>query len=782
MNIVASTYLRCSRTLLAILVVLAIACAWLSLRDGVRIDTDLKSLSPAITQDRAVNETLNDMSRLAANQFVLVMTHADDLVLEEASDSLREYIEAHGDVLTYVDQSDVLNDYLAQLTQYPFSFLTDQAQTALQTQSDQQLQRAALARLYGSGSTVRLIPLQQDPFGFNNDFALQAMTALGGQSSGEIESASIFDETVFYIPHNLTLVGNGLDMTAQERASATVKDLESTIQRDYPGIKFLHSGMFFFAADAAQNSKKDISLITTGSTIGVFFLVLLVFRSFKALILPALSIFSGTLFAFILCHTIFGSLHIFTLVFGASLIGVVIDYSLHFFYFHGQEHDASEPHLFRALLLSLFTTIIGYSALSWSGLAALTQIALFSGLGLLFAWLVVIALGPLLVKRITIHDAWLNRAVTCTLKRFAQISTPRWFGFALLVALLLAIIGRFEFSGDDSPRALFAPNPQLIQEERIVSALITGNEPGSFVVVRGNSSQEVFTRIEAIEQRLIAPHNKLIGVHNFFPAPENATTAHQLNQRLYGDRGIALAFMQEQNFSGEAIARLKNTYASGMPEWQSPADFFARHNDTLPPLWIENEERITTFLLLPKTIDLDALKSIAAELDGVTYISAIEETTAALKHLRHSALWLLLLAFGLIGTLMFLRFRSLRASFSVLVIPAISLISVILSLVALDIAMTLFHVMALFLVLGLGMDYVIFVKEMAADPEQTLSAVVLSAVTSLLSFGLLAASNLPAVSGFGLTVLIGNSLNLFGGLILASRQIRTHQTIMTKTL
>lgn len=762
----------CTRLLLALFSLAAIACGLTVLRQGVAVDTNLKSLSPAIAHDQVINQTLDEMSRIAAGQFTLVLTHSDEAELENASDALRELVDEHAEVLHYADRTEVLSDYLAQLGRYPFSFLDDPAQAALQSHSDEHLLRTAVTRLYGSGGSVRLIPLQQDPFGFASDYSLQALAVLSGGAGDEIAATTIAGEEVFYIAHNLMLMSSGLDMGTQAEALARVRSIESEIKQQYPGTEFLHSGIFFFAADAAQNSKDDISLITTGSAIGVLLLVLLVFRSSKALLLPLVSIGLGLLFAFVVCQALFGSIHVFTLVFGASLIGVVIDYSLHFFYFHSHKIQDSDAHLYRALTLSLFTSVIGYSALSWSGLAALMQVALFSGLGLAFAWLVVVTLGPLLTRRITIHDRWLNNNVHCVLLAFAQIKTSVWAGGLLATGLMALLFSGFELAYDDSPRALFSPNPQLIQEEQIVTGLTNTNEPGSFMVIRGKSAQQVYDLIGQVEQQLPENSNRLVGVHRFFPSPQNFQQAYQLNQRLYGDGGLALRFMREQGFAPEAVTAMQESYAQGEPAWLSPAAFFARHASQLPPLWIEQDGVISTFLLIPKSVDLNLLRALATESDGVFYISAIEETTLALGDLRHSALWLLLVAFMLVALLMLLHFRSLRTSLAVLTAPACALLGTLIILALFNVPMTLFHVMALFLVLGLGMDYVIFVIEIEGSPEQTLSAIVLSAATSLLSFGLLAASDLPAVSGFGLTVLIGNSLNLFGGLVLASRKFK----------
>jgi predicted exporter len=68
---------------------------------------------------------------------------------------------------------------------------------------------------------------------------------------------------------------------------------------------------------------------------------------------------------------------------------------------------------------------------------------------------------------------------------------------------------------------------------------------------------------------------------------------------------------------------------------------------------------------------------------------------------------------------------------------------------------TLFSVMALLLVLCIGGNYAVFLIEGRGREGITLIAVALSAATTLLSFGLLAFSSMPALAHFGATLLCG---------------------------
>jgi predicted exporter len=67
--------------------------------------------------------------------------------------------------------------------------------------------------------------------------------------------------------------------------------------------------------------------------------------------------------------------------------------------------------------------------------------------------------------------------------------------------------------------------------------------------------------------------------------------------------------------------------------------------------------------------------------------------------------------------------------------------------------------MALMLVLGVGANYAVFLHEgephAAHLPGAAYAGVLLSAVTALLSFGLLALSSMPALRHFGITLLLG---------------------------
>ena len=127
------------------------------------------------------------------------------------------------------------------------------------------------------------------------------------------------------LPITLRINRGAMNMSVQQQLSLSLEEIITDLNANYP-VSIDRSGVFFFAAEAAKNSRNDITLISAGSSIGVILLLLFAFRSVHVLLLPVISILLGVGFAFIVTHTLYGQVHVLTIVFGASLIGIVIDY------------------------------------------------------------------------------------------------------------------------------------------------------------------------------------------------------------------------------------------------------------------------------------------------------------------------------------------------------------------------------------------------------------------------------------------------------------------------
>jgi predicted exporter len=86
--------------------------------------------------------------------------------------------------------------------------------------------------------------------------------------------------------------------------------------------------------------------------------------------------------------------------------------------------------------------------------------------------------------------------------------------------------------------------------------------------------------------------------------------------------------------------------------------------------------------------------------------------------------------------------------------------------------LTPFHLAALLLMAGVGLDYALFLGRRESDAvaaASTLAAVLTCTVTTLLTFGMLALCETPVLRGIGLTVSVGVAAAFGLALLLAPR-------------
>jgi predicted exporter len=162
---------------------------------------------------------------------------------------------------------------------------------------------------------------------------------------------------------------------------------------------------------------------------------------------------------------------------------------------------------------------------------------------------------------------------------------------------------------------------------------------------------------------------------------------------------------------------------------------------------------------------IPVLDRAAAGLEGVQWVDKIGGISAVLGRYRMYMSWVVLGAYALVYLVLFPRYR--ERTWRVLAPTAAASLLTLALLGFAGQSLQLFHVLALMLLLGVGVDYGIFMQERAGQEGQgggrdaPWLAVGLSAASTLLSFGLLALSATPALRAFGLTMLSGTALVWF---------------------
>ncbi|MCK0767428.1 MMPL family transporter [Chromohalobacter canadensis] len=725
-----------------------VALGWL-LRDGLPADTRLTAMLPEDRQAPLVERSSTQLGTSFEDRFVLLL-HADDL--SSATPTLADALTGDDgassviDTLTWRDTDLLDDDPKAALDAYRYRLLTPEIRQAIDTDGGASLVDPALKTLFSPAA--RPDP-RRDPFGLLDAWLKERTTSRVTPRDGRL-SVDIDGQRFNLLIGELAASPYAPD--AQQRLTTALADFEAT----HPEATLLRSGLIFHAAAGAEQAKHEISTIGLGALLGLIAVLLIVFRSPRVLLALLLPLGSGLLLALTATLALFGSLHLLTLAFGASLIGIAIDYALHL-----QSHRAIAGRGFRlrpllpGLALGLASSLVAYLAQTLTPLPGLRQMAVFAALGLVGAWLSVVLWLPRLRLPVSPATARLaNRWESMT--RTPWRLTPGWVG---VVAVILLAVCVWRLQSDDSLRLLSSSPDALLEQERIVQRHF-GNDTGThYLLVRGDDEAALLSRLDALHapldelqrQDVISGH---VDLADSVPPPAQQEADLERVERLYREP-LETLFERAglpETLAERARARLDESPLLDVESWlDTPLGESQRR------LWLgkTDDGDVAASVALQGVADGDGeapLRQLAADTPGVTYVDRIERLSGLLGELRtHIAEWLAL-GLVLLGVGLSLRYR--RRTWRVLLPPLGATLIVLTSFAVAGIPLNVFSQLGLLLVLGIGLDAGIFNAE---HPRQAAAwlAISLSTLTSLLAFGLLAFSATPALHYLGLTCLIG---------------------------
>ena len=281
----------------------------------------------------------------------------------------------------------------------------------------------------------------------------------------------------------------------------------------------------------------------------------------------------------------------------------------------------------------------------------------------------------------------------------------------------------------------------------------------SFKVVKGSSPEQMLQR----EEQLVRSLNQKVekgdlksfqAITEFLPSlKQQATNNEKLSQVYEYDLPD---FMKKLALTTEAFQQAKQVFRESTELRITPESWLAGPlRQTHGYLWLGkiDGEYFTAVILGGVSPEWNPAELVNA-LEGVALIDKTKETSSLFGRYRVLMSWLLVVAYLLIGAVLAVRY-GVAGAIRVLIPPVLSVLLTLSFLGLTNQAINLFHILALLMVLGIGIDYTLFFRESKGDPRYTFLAITLSAITTLLSFGLLYLSNTAAISGFGLTVLIG---------------------------
>ncbi|WP_428773794.1 MMPL family transporter [Vibrio sp.] len=723
---------------------------WLAER--MPIETDILKLLPTDQQNPLAERAFGQVSQSVSDQVVFLLSSEQTEPLFSAAKQLQANMSASGyfaevsGKITPQQQSTWSGHYFEQR----FQQLTETQRQRL-SQQPQHQRELALQQVYNPFAGVTGQELSQDPFLLFREYLAQ-LGELGGQF--KLQDGYLVQQQAgrHYLLMSARLTDSPYSMHSQQLVPL-VDRWQLQLAQQFQ-VDMLRTGVLFYADFGTRSAKQEISTIGAVSLAGIVLLVLLVFRSFSPLWLALLSVAVGCLVALSCTLALFGRIHLFSLVFGTSLIGVSIDYAFHYLTDRlaaGQKWQpiAGLHHVLAAITLGLVTSLIGYLGLLVAPFPGLQQLALFSAFGLTAAYATVVCWYPLLAHapgkpRSLPGASWLNGWLSRWQQPLYQRGLP-----ALLLGLALLALTQIRFN--DDIRQLQAMPDSLKQQEQQIAQLSGLQSSPQMLVVSGENDEQLMQQLEQLQPKLdqwqqqgiIAGYQSLSQYH---PSQLRQRSDHSLIRQLYLTQGQTLA---------DTLGLAEAPQPGSELQLQSLASYLSDPvSAPLRFLYLGRfDGQVSAVVMLRQLTSPDQVKQFAEQAAQILYLDKTEDISQLFGQYRAKVLELLLAATLAIALLLTRRY-GLRHAIRI-VLPSVIAAAVALGIAALaSQGLNLFHLLALVLILGIGIDYTLFFAENARSPS-TLLAITLSSTTTLLSFGLLALSQTHAIHSFGLTLACG---------------------------
>ena len=422
--------------------------------------------------------------------------------------------------------------------------------------------------------------------------------------------------------------------------------------------------------------------------------------------------------------TVFDKVHLVTLAFGATLLGLAADYLFHFLVkcHAGGNGPKAIKLLGKGLIICTVSSVFAYLFQWISPFPGLRQFAVFVAVGLMAACCSVFVLGQF-------YRARSLESFVSLLAVYPRFITPgygaitRYPKLCVLAVLVVAIYAGAQVvkvGVSDDIRLLHSSSQMLLNSEKEVRDWLGGVDSQRYYLVTGNNIQQ---RLERMEDLSDVADVAMTSVANVVPSlAQQKQDFSLIKEKLFGESGALQTLCIKLGIDCEETVSQLPPFNENLVPGNLPQFF-----DRLWPVLALAEDKHAVVMIDGSSKHNPEFT--ATGLSGVRYVDQVDGLTSMLAQFRSSVSWLLFAFVVLLSAFFLLRFQ--RMGFAV-ILPLIFSCMVALAVSATE-GVTLFHVLALLLVVGISVDTAVFYLEPGLSAETWLAST-LACSTSL--FGL----------------------------------------------
>ncbi|GEM_PF-5445404 len=519
-----------------------------------------------------------------------------------------------------------------------------------------------------------------------------------------------------------------LDEVAKFRQMANLQNAEF----------YVTSGAIF-AALGKQSGEFESGVFGGVSFLLVCLLLVVAFKNVRIFWLMAVVIFSlvcGVAVSFL----VLGSLHILTLVVASSLVGLVLDFAMHFLStkMHGEKNgeNSQKTKFARVVLCGFCITSLGYALFFFSGMKFLHEIAVLSISTLASAATATFFLFPRLVSEVKFESCRFFVSFLEKVRLCSRLALP----LAVVLAVISGVVLWRGVELKDDIRDYSALDTALLKEAGKV-AQVAGESGSTFVF----SAPDAAAQKDAVEVEFSRLDGHVYnGLSRFFLG--------------LGEQRAVVAALEKADFGAFEVLGLEAKQARKM----------VLSNLQASQIWQSQKSVLWGDFVLPDGRVVAVASDAKGEIKGGVSVSNL--LSGGFTEVKFRAFLLKVCGF-VVAFFVLWAFFGVRLAVLVVLNALFATFASLFLLAFLGVKLNIFAIFGLIIGSVVAIDYMLFAHS-GSSLKEKIFAIVLANLTSVFSFGLLFFSKTAAISCFGVSASLSMLFAAFGAVVYAVRGTR----------
>lgn len=516
----------------------------------------------------------------------------------------------------------------------------------------------------------------------------------------------------------------------------------------------------------AVSTRAEIQSVTHKISLAVPLLLLLVFwvayRSVYLVWFPAIPLLSGALVGLVITQMLFSSVHGVVIAFGITMLGVALDYPVHLFShkYTGEALSTTARRIWPVLRMGGLTSALAFLVLLFSGFEGLSQLAIYSSSGLITA---------LVLTRYFLPHVINAEKVTPRISSSEQTLSP-FSASVILISIIFVVVFPWllrDIYWNDSVDAVSPVSPEWKEQDARLRNAIGGIEVSDIFVLESTDLDRLLISTEKLSRQLNdlvkeGVVTSILPVTDFLPStakqqvrqdkiPRSEELQKRVNQAVENMPFKAQAF---QAFVQQAAKAKRQNLVTYDDIIQTPVRQFIRQG------LIETQKGWLSVIRISGLSSRDSFSHWLNNNSAVSqyHVNTKEQVSGLFELYRHRTLSGVYLVLTVLAIVVFVHSKSFITSLRVIAPVFIGVVAGLAAGLLWGDGLNIFHLMAIFLVIGMGLDYSLFFNHGRGSStvfSRSFHAVSVSAITTIALFLFLAFSAIPVLSAMGVVIVAG---------------------------